>query len=147
MKNNVTHIKQKSDWDCCIASIAMMTGQSYESVLKKFEELFPGASGLGLADPEIIELLRAFKANPIIIETVILDIPCILFLPSKNEEGSHAVFFCGKQIYDPNFKVKGKKYYPKNLPKKFPKGTQAVFNLKNPIAKKALKELEKKKNG
>lgn len=147
MKKEINHIKQKGTWDCCIASVAMLLDKSYDEVLKKFKKIFPSFKKNGLNDYQITKLLKSFKAKPDIIEAVILNIPCILFLPSKNDDnGSHAVFFCGEKIYDPNYKVPGKKYYRRHLPKKFPKGTQAVVNMNNPVTNNAVKKLAKLNN-
>lgn len=143
MRKDFVHIKQKSNWDCCIASVAMITRNDYETVLDQFKKIFPRNRKSGLTDPEIIKLLKSFKFKPKIINAVVLNVPAILFLPSKNEKGSHAVYFDGQEIFDPNYRVRGKKYYGRNIPKQFPEGTQAVVNLKNPITKKALLKLEK----
>jgi hypothetical protein len=138
------HIKQKSNWDCVIASVAMMTGKSYEEVLKRYEKLYPKHNKCGLNDEEILGLLKSFKQNPRVINAVIKNVSGILYLPSKNDSvGDHAVFFDGECIYDPNFKIKGKKYYNKKVPKKFPEGTQKVVNMNNPQTKKLVKKLDK----
>lgn len=137
------HIKQKGKWDCCIASIAMMVGEDYAVVLLAYEKLYPNHKKKGLSDDEILKLLKAFKCRPKIIDAVIKNISGLMFLPSKNENGSHAVYFNGREILDPNYKVPGKKYYQKKLPKKFPDGTQMVVNTKDEETKLVLKELKK----
>lgn len=127
--HTITHIKQKSNWDCAIASIAMMAGVDYSDVLKKFEKKFPESIGRGLSDSEILTLMKSYGMKPLIIDYVFFDISAILFLPSKNESnGDHAVYFCGKEIYDPNYKRTGIKFYPKKIPKELPKGTKSVVD-------------------
>lgn len=124
------HVKQRYDWDCGIASIAMMTRCRYDDVFDTFYSKFPKSVGRGLSDSEFIAILKIYGVKPKIIDCVFHEIPSILFLPSKNEKfGSHAVYFCGKRIYDPNYKKHKKKYYGKALPKKLPYEIQSIVDM------------------
>jgi len=142
------HIKQKYKWDCCIASIAMMVGCEYEEVFEAFKELFPKHKKNGLSDDEIFELLIYFKQKPKLIDDVILGVAGIIFLPSKNEpDGSHAVYFDGEKIFDPNNGRRGKKFYNHLVPKFFPADVNKVVNMKDKKTKEIIKMWDQIQNG
>jgi hypothetical protein len=139
----MSHVKQKHDWDCVIASIAMMAGVEYNDVLKTYIKLYPKHQKSGLNDDEIFHILSQFGIRPKIIDAVVKNLSGIMFLPSKNDKGgSHAVYFTGDEIFDPNYRIKGKKYYAKKIPKKFPHGTQMVVDKNNPMSKNVLRKLK-----
>jgi hypothetical protein len=147
MKKEHNHIKQKAKWDCSLASIAMMTGRTYEEVFQKFKKFFPKHKRNGLTDEEIFKILKSYKVKPKIICAVILSVPGIMYLPSKNDKGgSHAVFFDGEKILDPNYRVPGKKYYSRRLLKKFPFGTEMVIDMNDKKSKAAYLKLSRINN-
>lgn len=106
------HIIQKSNWDCTIASAAMFLKLSYKEVRLAYDNLYPLHEENGLTDKEMYKLLEYFGVNPFTLNDIHAGVRGIMDLPSLNDDGGfHAVFFDGHKIYDPNYQVKGKKYY------------------------------------
>jgi hypothetical protein len=125
----------------------MMAKESYDTVLQTYQKLYPKHKENGLSDDEIFHLLAQFGIRAKIIDAVVLNLSGIMFLPSKNDKGgSHAVYFTGSEIFDPNYRAKGKKYYSKKIPKKFPRGTQMVIDKNNPFGQAVLKKIIYERN-
>ena len=137
------HIKQRDKWDCVIASVAMMTESDYENVLEIYEKLYPNHKKNGLTDDEIFHLLQQFGVRPILVDAVFSGLDGIMFLPSRNDKnGSHAVYFDGQRVLDPNYQFKNKKYYSTRIRKNFPLGTQMIIDKNNPLCARAIRKLK-----
>lgn len=112
-------IKQKLNWDCSIASIAMFTNKSYTEILKIYHKYFPkngnddwtaqfrqfGNRSQELTDIQVDKILRHFKIRPIALpfEFLNLKIKSIILLQSLNDKNSwHNIYCDGNNIYDPN---------------------------------------------
>ncbi len=141
-KKKFNHIKQKKVWDCCIASIAMLAGVSYKKANDAYMKVMKKPQHDGLSNSSILKILKKLKISGAVVEAVVLNVPGILCLPSLNDEGSfHAVYFDGRYIYDPNYQIPGKKYYKKELPKKFPLGTELIVNMNDPLTNNVMKKV------
>lgn len=98
-------IKQKSNWDCGIAAIAMFTNKSYDEVLKALRKLYPDHGNNEISNVQEEKILRHFRVRPIVLpfEFINLKIRSMILIQSLNDEFSwHSIFFDGKNIYDPN---------------------------------------------
>lgn len=111
------HVKQKADWDCSIACMAMWTGRPYSTILYHTQDILCGTPSRGLTTWEIKRVMKSFGVETKVLRgpwagvTGILDVPS---LNSNRVNDRHAVYWSGWNIYDPNFKVKGKKFYEKD---------------------------------
>lgn len=101
-------IKQKFNYSCGVASIAMMVGKSHEEVRKK---CFPNHNFnvVGITIKDIFKALIMYGIIPYANfgypeeDNTMNNVPGILFVPSLNSARSqHYIFYNGKDIYDPN---------------------------------------------
>lgn len=109
-------IKQKKFGECGIACLAMVTGEKYEKVLSKVDDMFGQNNGQcnGLSDSEVVSYLGAqgFKA---VRSTTTRDDwrPAILTVPSLNHLGLlHYIVWDGEEYLDPS----GPKTWPDDGP-------------------------------
>jgi len=94
-------IKQRQEYDCGVAALAMMLSLPYEEILTHFNTDF---SVEGLSVDELCKVIRYYGEKPFIHKTLHLTSPGILFVPSYNHDASgHFVYWAGPgKLYDPS---------------------------------------------
>jgi hypothetical protein len=120
-ENPYTHVPQRGNWDCVLASVAMWTKKTYEEVMGVFEKLGYSYRHLdsqqGCSSVESYKLLKKVGVEPFVIDEAFGSVPGMLSLPSLNRRGgAHAVFYDGRNIYDPQYGKPDKDYYDLQLP-------------------------------
>jgi hypothetical protein len=109
----MTLIQQKFAADCAVACLAMFLGVEYEDVLRHVggHELTLG----GLTNNREAYIARLFEVEISFLDRTKIDRskPAVLTVPSLNSKTglTHAVYWDGTRIYDPNQGRKGKKSY------------------------------------
>lgn len=111
-------VRQKKDYDCIVACIAMFTNEEYDivySMLKKFG--WKEDAKLGVNDNLIYEVLKDFGYQPVR-SFHVHPVPSIVIVPSLNKRaGLHAVFFDGNStVLDPMYGEKFKNTYDPDYP-------------------------------
>lgn len=105
-------IQQRFNADCAVACLAMFLGVEYEEVAKHctgwelVRDGMPNFRGKHLAS--------LFKAAIVFLDPAMLDRarPAVLAVPSLNEAGgTHALFWDGTRVFDPNEGREGKFIY------------------------------------
>lgn len=106
-------IQQRFTSDCAVACLAMFLGVDYEEIVKHCTgyELVNN----GLANAREAYIARMFKVELEFLDRTKLDRkkPAVLTVPSLNSEtgATHALYWNGKRIFDPNQGRQGKRTY------------------------------------
>jgi hypothetical protein len=109
-------IKQKYDWDCYIACMAMYLGVSYSDILNAYIEFVDNKFYQGITDNQAMKLLKIAGVRPAIRTRLVKGVKSIVTVPSLNDDGGfHVLYFDGKKFFDPNTNVEGKKFYRQNV--------------------------------
>jgi len=108
-------IQQKFSSDCGVAALAMFLGRPYEDVAvhcSGWELMRHGLSG-----PRTDFLASLFGVEISYRHPDVIDWtkPAVLSVPSLNIDGSHAVYWDGQRINDPNEGKAGKRVYSESL--------------------------------
>jgi hypothetical protein len=109
----MTPIQQKFTADCAVACLAMFLGVEYEDVLRHVSghEL----TLVGLTNSREAYIARLFEVEIYFLDRTKIDRfkPAVLTVPSLNSKTglTHAVYWDGTRIYDPNQGRKGKESY------------------------------------
>ena len=109
----MTLIQQKFTADCAVACLAMFLGVEYEDILRHVNghELTLG----GLTNYREAYIARLFEVEIFFLDRTRIDRSkaAVLTVPSVNSKTglTHAVYWDGTRIYDPNQGRKGKKSY------------------------------------
>jgi hypothetical protein len=109
----MTPIQQKFAADCAVACLAMFLGVEYEDVLRHVggHELTLG----GLTNYREAYIARLFQVEISFLDRIKIDRskPAVLTVPSLNSKTglTHAVYWDGTRVYDPNQGRESKKSY------------------------------------
>lgn len=104
-------VQQRDRGDCGVAALAMMTGESYEVILKSF---FNSEIPYGVDLNKMLEVLHILGFKPAFVLSYNKGIPGILSVPSLNTQGVyHWVYYDGEKILDPQT-GREKNAYPLN---------------------------------
>lgn len=110
-------VQQKFDADCVVACLAMFLGVEYEEIAthcKGYEIV-----KFGVSDSVSKRICGMFKIEIEPLHPTVMDWaePAILTVPSLNQvvdgqtNGTHAIYWDGKRVYDPQKGRKGRKTY------------------------------------
>ena len=109
-------VKQKTNYDCVLACLTMVTGKKYSKLYsKKFVNkvvMAKGCSGdllkeafskAGYTEGTNMECVYASNTDSKVLERLLWRRKAIIQVPSLNfEKGSHAIFWDGEVIQDPS---------------------------------------------
>jgi hypothetical protein len=110
-------IQQKFTADCAVAALAMFLGVDYEDIL-------PHVAGHELVHNGLANAREKYIAGMFEVEIVFRDRtkidwsqPAVLTVPSMNSEtgATHAVYWDGDRVWDPNHGRVGKKSYTNQM--------------------------------
>jgi hypothetical protein len=114
----VNFVQQRYDWDCVIACLAMWTDRSYEQVYHDIANMYPTEKFVdrGIDGSQTDALMAKYGMLRAITMEAWSGTRGILSFPSLNiPGGSHAIFYDGRNIHDPQKGREGKKWYEKDL--------------------------------
>lgn len=106
-------IQQRFTSDCAVACLAMFLGVDYEAIVRHctgYELVLNG-----LANAREAYIAKMFEVDLIFLDRTKLKKrkPAVLTVPSLNSDkgATHALYWDGKRIYDPNYGRSGKRTY------------------------------------
>jgi hypothetical protein len=110
-------VEQRSEFDCSICCLAMLTEQTYEHVLEAVGDLYDPAEGMSREQEALRRLGYEWQKSFWQIHRGILDAKffanmawgrrAMVTVPSLNVEGGwHFVFVASGQVYDPSQKLR-----------------------------------------
>lgn len=104
-------IEKQGQYECLLASFAMLTGIDLKTVRKEFKKIGWKHTPKGANDDHVHAVAKNLGLKLVRFHHF-LDLPCIVTLKSINFENVlHAVYWDGKEILDPNYNVPGREYY------------------------------------
>lgn len=111
----MTLVQQRMRSDCAVAALAMFLGVEYDDVARHCtgSELID----FGLSFFREQHIARLFGKEIMVLDRSLLDRskPAILSVPSLNDMGTHAVFWNGRRVFDPQHGRKGKRAYTNQM--------------------------------
>lgn len=115
-----THVNQRGNWDCVLASAAIWAKKPYDEVMEVFKKMGYDYKHLdsqqGCNSVEKYQLLKKLGIEPFVIDECFGSVPGILSMPSLNKPGgAHATFYDGRNIWDPLYGKESKKFYEPTL--------------------------------
>jgi len=149
-------IKQRSDFDCGYAALAMLSGNIYDEVMKQAKTIGLGTQPLSTERVQAIGSLLGM--NLAVMSGYRGGVHAILNLPSLNNAGgAHAVYIENYKVFDPQRNREGKKWYDYEITGAWPSCMTSIVDLNNAYSlevftdwmdthKWLLKKLEPKRN-
>lgn len=102
-------IKQKTQFDCGVACLAMFANKTYEEIEAVIAFTLPKRKFPinGMNNEEIAIVLNYLDYTPIQVHTILDNSPAICAVPSLgSQKAFHFIYWDGKEIHDPsNFEV------------------------------------------
>lgn len=108
-------IIKQGKWECAPAALAMLLEENLSTVKRAMASFGWNNTSDGSSDEVIMKAARKLGRDMLPIDTkdITEDIgPCLITVPSLNYEGkSHAIAWNEKEMLDPNFGYRGRKYW------------------------------------
>lgn len=114
-----TFVQQRMPADCAVACLAMFLDRSYEDIAKHCSGAELVSFGVGIHRDR--QICSYFRADIEFLDPSLLDWsrPAILTVPSLNDTGTHAVYWDGHRVWDPQKGRKGKASYSNQKAREF----------------------------